>query len=106
MNLPKMWDDMGYGERKKLQNLMFPEGISYNKKNNICRTPRFNSSFLWILERMQVVSRNKVGIPEMNLTYPKVVAPLGIEPRSEVPETSILSVVLQSQFVFNLPKLP
>ncbi len=26
------------------------------------------------------------------------VAPLGIEPRSEVPETPILSVVLQSQF--------
>ncbi len=79
-NLPKVWGSVGYKEKCRLQHLLFPDGIRYNKRINICRTPKLNSSFLWIVERIQALEKKKVGIPELNLTYPNLVEPIGVEP--------------------------
>jgi site-specific DNA recombinase len=79
-NLSKVWSSVGYKEKSRLQHLLFPEGIRYSKRINICRTPKFNSSFLWIAERTQALEKNKVGIPELNLTYPNLVENIGVEP--------------------------
>src|SRR5207237_4780526 len=37
-NLPIIWEKSGYKEKIRLQNLIFPEGITYDKRNNQCRT--------------------------------------------------------------------
>lgn len=80
VNLREMWGSAGYKEMQELQYMIFPQGLYYNKKMNTCRTPEIKSSFLWITQQSQAISGNKVGIPELNLTYSNLVAPLGTEP--------------------------
>jgi site-specific DNA recombinase len=38
-----MWELAGYERKHKLQYLIFPEGISYDKENDKCLTPRVNA---------------------------------------------------------------
>ena len=79
-NLNQMWSSVGYKEKNRLQYLLFPEGIRYSKRINLCRTPKYNSSFLWIAQQAQSLGKSRVGIPELNLTYPQLVEPIGVEP--------------------------
>ncbi len=44
-NINALWDKSPYEMKQKIQNLVFPEGISFNKKNNTYLTPRINSYF-------------------------------------------------------------
>ncbi len=80
LNLPEMWASGGYKEKQELQYLVFPKGIYYNKPNNECRTMELRSPFLWIAQLSQASSGNKVGIPELNLSYSNMVDSEGIEP--------------------------
>lgn len=43
--LNAIWSSSDYVEKQKLQFLIFPEGIKYNKKNDECRTEKVNSVF-------------------------------------------------------------
>jgi site-specific DNA recombinase len=79
-NLRKMWASGGYPDKFRLQNLLFPEGIRYNKKTDQCRTSAINTYFLCIALKSQELEGRKVGIPALNLTYPNLVGLLGIEP--------------------------
>src|SRR5690606_17422937 len=47
-NLHEMWTLGNYSIRQRLQYLIFPEGIFYNKKNDECRTERLNYIFALI----------------------------------------------------------
>ena len=49
-NLPEIWHSSGYQEKQKIQYMLFPEGIRYNKKIGECRTSKINSVFLWIAQ--------------------------------------------------------
>lgn len=80
VHLNEMWQSGEYRERQKLQYLLFPSGIYYNKKTNECRTPQLRSPFLWIVQQSQAMGGEKVGIPELNLTYSNLVVPKGVEP--------------------------
>jgi hypothetical protein len=53
------WDLAGYEEKQKLQFLVFPEGILYNRKNDECRTPRVNEVFRQMAGLAQVLAENK-----------------------------------------------
>lgn len=79
-NLHELWDSEGYKERQRLQYLLFPKGIYYNKRTNECRTTELKSPFLWMIQQSQALSGNKVGIPELNLRYSDLVVPKGVEP--------------------------
>ena len=83
VNLHEMWDSEGYKERQRLQYLLFPQGIYYNKKTNECRTTGLKSPFVWIALQSQALSGNKVGIPELNLRYSNLVVPAGVEPATQ-----------------------
>jgi len=48
---------------------MFPKGIRYNKKLEVCRTEKYNSVFLWIARQQQDLSNKKTGMPELSLDY-------------------------------------
>jgi site-specific DNA recombinase len=46
--LPSNWLSADYFTKHQIQFLVFPEGIMYNKKNDICRTNRINTVFAHI----------------------------------------------------------
>jgi site-specific DNA recombinase len=44
-NHPSLWRKVNYEGKRKLQYLVFPEGIRYDRKNDDYRTPRINLLF-------------------------------------------------------------
>jgi site-specific DNA recombinase len=44
--LNTVWTLSDYANKQKLQNLILPEDVLYNRKNDECRTLRTNSTFL------------------------------------------------------------
>ena len=79
-NLRETWDSADYKARVRLQYLLFPEGIRYNKQKNECRTTKIKRTFLWMLCNSKSYLKNKVGIPQLNLRHTDLVGPVGIEP--------------------------
>ena len=79
-NLASTWSSANYSTKQKIQFLLFPEGIRYNKKNNICRTNRINSVFGYISQLNWDSSKQKSGISTVKFDYSALVGPLGIEP--------------------------
>ncbi|MBX7206529.1 MAG: recombinase family protein [Bacteroidia bacterium] len=80
LNLPETWASASYQDKQKIQNMVFPEGIAYDKKNDQCRTSKINWVFLWIARQQQELANKKTGIPGLNLQYASLVGPVGIEP--------------------------
>ncbi len=60
-NLPEMWELEGYKIKKRLQYLVFPEGIRYNKQLNTYRTTKVNSIFSLIPHGMRLLEEQKSG---------------------------------------------
>ncbi len=79
-NLIFCWDSAHYLAKQKLQFMLFPEGISYNRKIDQCRTNKINAVFLQILRWKRDLMNEKSGIPELNLDYAALVVRRGIEP--------------------------
>lgn len=59
--LPSLWALSDYANKQKLQNLIFPEGIYYNKKKDESRTTKINSVFLSIARLKRVSGENEKG---------------------------------------------
>lgn len=81
--LPAKWHSSDYITKQSIQRLIFPEGISYNRKTDKCRTTRINFVFLYVAYLQQVMGKKERGIPELNLDYASfadLVARTGIEP--------------------------
>jgi DNA invertase Pin-like site-specific DNA recombinase len=82
--LPSVWAASDYSYKQKLQHLIFPEGIYYNKKNDESRTTKINSVFLSIA-RLQGLSGQKNNGFQSDFSLKSVsVVPTGIEPVSKV----------------------
>ena len=59
-----------YGEKSRLQKIIFPEGISYDRKTDRVRTPRVNSFFepiVGISMGVEVDGQNEVSRFAQNL---------------------------------------
>ena len=85
VNLPSRWLSADYYTKQRLQFLVFPEGISYDRANDKCRTKRINSVFSYIAYLKQLTLKKERGIPELNLDYASLsrsVAGAGLEPTS------------------------
>ena len=83
LELPSKWVSADYNTKKGIQFLLFPEGITYSKKTDECRTPRINSVFSYIAYFQQLATNKKRGIPELGLdfaSFATLVARRGIEP--------------------------
>ena len=59
MKLPSVWDCAKYSDRQRLQFLIFPEGISYNRKEDRCRTNKANGAFEYIAELKRLLQESK-----------------------------------------------
>jgi hypothetical protein len=53
-NLCSLWLSSKFVEKQKLQYLIFPSGIMYNKKNNTVRTNEVNSIFAAIASQHSI----------------------------------------------------
>lgn len=51
-NLREVWLSSDFNEKVKMQYLLFPEGIHYNKKKNECRTTKLDRVFGWTARQM------------------------------------------------------
>ena len=83
VNLPKKWLSASYHIKQRLQFLLFPEGISYNRENDMSRTSRINSVFLYLAYLKQFILKQERGIPALQLNYASLscsVAGAGLEP--------------------------
>lgn len=78
--LPSVWNLLPYKDKQALQNLIFPEGIQYNKKNGQCRTTKINSVFRYISQLVKDLGEIKTGESKIIFDFPHWVGPLGIEP--------------------------
>ena len=79
-NLHNIWRLGNYNEKQKFQNLMFPDGIIYDRKNDVVRTSKVNSVFE--LTRLLSISysKNKSGQKNKNVNLSAPVSPIGFEP--------------------------
>ena len=55
----QIWHSIDYDDKQRLQFLMFPEGLMYNKENNTVRTFRVNNVFSLISSTARVLDENK-----------------------------------------------
>ena len=79
-NLPTMWRKSSYEGKQKLQYLLFPEGIRYDRKNDDYRTTRINLLFSGIPSLVRIVEAYEKGDSIKIDQIPAWVGPPGLEP--------------------------
>ncbi len=96
-NLHQSWVSGDYDGKQRLQRLVFPEGLHYNKQNDHYRTTKVNHAILEIWRQTRVSGNGNGEKASIKLDLSPLVAPDGIEPPSKVPETFVLSIKLRGQ---------
>ena len=76
------WESGSIDEKMRMQNLFFPEGISYDAQNRAVRTRRINSVFVLIPDLKRLLAETKMGEPISSDQFSHLVIPLGFEPRA------------------------
>jgi site-specific DNA recombinase len=79
-NLHELWVSGSYNTKQKLQYLLFPEGIYYDKKNDMYRTERVNSVFNLINSCSGNYETQKKGKISYKTNLSPSVAGAGLEP--------------------------
>jgi site-specific DNA recombinase len=78
--LNTVWDSSDYLQKQKLQNLVFPEGLHYHRKNDSLRTIRTNSIFLSIADIARLLEEAKMKNPDAWSGFSAEVGVDGFEP--------------------------
>jgi site-specific DNA recombinase len=78
--LNTLWDCSDYLQKQKLQNLVFPEGLQYHRKNDSLRTIRTNSVFVSISELVRLWEDGKMENPDAESGFSALVEDSGFEP--------------------------
>ena len=82
--LAPVWSSATYTEKQRLQFLLFPEGIFYNRAEDKCRTTGVNDVFSYIAELERLLQESKSRTSQKNFESAAWVARTGIEPVSKV----------------------
>ena len=80
IELSDKWTYGDYYQKLRIQNILFPEGIEYNFKNNTYRTKRINSIFSVIPSLSKEYEQKKNGTNSNKLNLSHLVAGAGLEP--------------------------
>jgi site-specific DNA recombinase len=78
--LNEAWHSADYIGRHKVQYLLFPDGISYNRKNDECRTLRVNEIFRAMASLARVSEKEKPELSYENSGLTGWVVGAGLEP--------------------------
>ena len=81
--LNTMWNAGDYSKKQRLQFLLFPEGMSYNRIKDECRTQRVNTVFLYISQLASVLGEKKSGNNGCKTDVAALVVWGGIEPPTQ-----------------------
>lgn len=76
----KIWRESDISQQRSLQNLIFPDGLMYSRKNSEYRTPRINSIFTVIQGFESPITKKTRSTGNVNLVYSPSVVRRGIEP--------------------------
>lgn len=79
-NLHKMWDILAFKDKVILQKALFPQGISYDKKTNRCRTKEVNFVIRYFAQLSRDVAEIKSGDSNFTFEIPALVGDTGFEP--------------------------
>ncbi len=83
-DLSHMWVSFEYHEKQRLQYLVFPDGMMYNKKNDQVLTSRVNTLFYEIASLSNSLEQNKKDNSSTNCLFGSSVVPPRIELGSKV----------------------
>ena len=78
-NLTDLWDNSKIEGKRKLQKMVFPEGLGYDFKNGYYRTPRVNGFFELTHSLSKNLEENKKGQNIKNDELSSVVAGTRLE---------------------------
>ncbi len=81
LNLPSLWRKSNFSGKQRIQNLLFPKGIFYNRENDDYRTTRINLIFSAIPCITKGLVQKKSDDFNFPIEIPAWVDPLGLEPR-------------------------
>ena len=76
--LHEIWDCGDLGQKRQLQNLVFPSGIGYDKQNDKVQTTRVNSIFSAIPLLTKDLEKIKNGEPVNYDQFSARVSPAGL----------------------------
>jgi hypothetical protein len=79
-NISKTWHDSDFDGKQKLQNLIYPKGIRYNKQNDTVRTEKINSLFGEISILSGILTENGKGSRSTDCLLSSYVPRTGFEP--------------------------
>lgn len=80
LNLPSLWESGDLEERRRIQKMVFPDGIRYNREKDVYRTPRVNSLFSLIPQLVGDTEKTKNGTYSVELNKSRLVLEAGHEP--------------------------
>ncbi len=80
LNLAPTWASSDVAAKEKLQKLVFPEGIIYDRKTEAFRTLRVNSVFAYIASGTRVIALNENGQSRKKKALSISVGATGFEP--------------------------
>lgn len=82
--LAPVWSSASYTDKQRLQFLLFPEGIFYNRAADRCRTTGVNDVFAYIAVQERLLQKCKSRTPLKNFESAAWVVPTRIELVSRV----------------------
>ena len=81
-NMLKLWQLGNLGNKKRIQNLIFPDGLVYDKENDDIE-PLSKNEFLFVFDLKSMGYKDKAKGQTLNSEDLSSVAPeLGLEPRT------------------------
>jgi site-specific DNA recombinase len=86
-NISQLWISADYYEKQKLQYLLFPEGLLYDKKNDRVRTNRINTLFSEIAIESRVVAEKQKDNLLQDCLFGSHVGRTGFEPATPWSQT-------------------
>ena len=75
LRLPSLWTSAGHTERQRLQFLLFPEGLFYDRKKDRCRTDNANGVFQYIADLKRLLEESKSRTSIKKIESAALVAP-------------------------------
>ena len=80
LKLPVIWSSGNVAQKEKLQKLIFPDGITYDRKNGAFRTEKVNEIFGCIADLNSVSTENKKEQINENIDLSLLAVRKGFEP--------------------------
>ncbi len=87
LQLNTAWTFSDVNKKEKLQNIIFPNGVVYERKNGAFRTEKVNEVFACIAQLQRVIAENETGQTDNEINLSSCVGRTGFEPATPWSQT-------------------